>query len=347
MALDIPVPKIVPDVGPGGPIFDVYNALTKAALEKKKRELENQYYGPEKESEIGQRNALTEGYNIANKNAPTKNALANEEMRLKNQYNIQHNPLAIQKEQILLENLPASEKARISAQNSLANWRSSGGMQMGVPQKELLGLQRQLQIDNPNWDNTLANQAASAYLSGSQTMPDGSPLPPLSGLAQTQIAQIQKRNSTAAIQNQAANMDVLASDLNDIDISPVAKFAGPNGKIEYAQNAFNMARGQPVTQDFRDYVAFKDVTSQFAMDALRKGFGTSVVPGYVYATLGKASNPNSTWWYDPEQVLTEWNKTKEWINNNASRLKQKSKYGAASELQSGKENAPADPLGIR
>lgn len=347
MALDIPVPKIVPDVGPGGQIFDVYNRLTEAALKKKKQELENQYYGPEKESEIGQRKAVTEGQNIFNQYAPDKYKLSNEAAQQQNVFNQQMNPYKLEKERILLENLPASEKARIESQKSMANWRNSGGMQMGVPQKELLGLQRQLQIDNPNWDSTLANQAASAYLSGSQTMPDGSPLPKLSGIAQTQIAQIQKRNSTAAIQNQAANMDVLASDLNDIDIAPVAKFSGPNGKIEYAKNAFNMAQGNPVSQDFREYVAFKDVTSQFAMDALRKGFGTSVVPGYVYATLGKASNPNSTWWYDPDQVLLEWNKTKEWINNNASRLKQKSKYGAASELQSGKENAPADPLGIR
>lgn len=54
MAINIPVPKIVPDVGPGGPISDVYNRLTQSALEQRKRELENQYYG-----QTAQANALS------------------------------------------------------------------------------------------------------------------------------------------------------------------------------------------------------------------------------------------------------------------------------------------------
>lgn len=54
MAVDIPVPKIVPDVGPGGQIFDVLQRLKQAQQENKKRELENQYYG-----QTAQANALS------------------------------------------------------------------------------------------------------------------------------------------------------------------------------------------------------------------------------------------------------------------------------------------------
>jgi hypothetical protein len=50
MALNIPLPKIVPDVGPGGGAFDVYNRLREAALRNRRQELENQYYGPTAEA---------------------------------------------------------------------------------------------------------------------------------------------------------------------------------------------------------------------------------------------------------------------------------------------------------
>jgi hypothetical protein len=43
MALDIPLPKVVSDVGPGGGFFTNYNAITNASLENRKKELENKF----------------------------------------------------------------------------------------------------------------------------------------------------------------------------------------------------------------------------------------------------------------------------------------------------------------
>jgi hypothetical protein len=45
MAFDLPLPKVVRDAVPGGAAFETYNALTKAALDRRKKELENKYYG--------------------------------------------------------------------------------------------------------------------------------------------------------------------------------------------------------------------------------------------------------------------------------------------------------------
>lgn len=202
---------------------------------------------------------------------------------------------------------------------------------MGVGQKEIMGLQQQLMNEHPDWDSQTANQAASAYLSGDEILPDGSQLPKPSGIVQSTIAQIQKRNSTAQIQNQAANMQVLSEDLNSIDLTPLKAFAGPAGKIKYLTEAGNMAAGRPVSQEFRDYTSFQRVTSNFAMDALRKGFGTSVVPEYVYSTLGNASNPGNAWWSDPAQVERDWKATTDWINKNAKSYQRKATQGISAK----------------
>lgn len=330
------------------------NELKQLNLENTMKKLQNQYYAPNIESEINYRNALMQGQNIQNQYMPDKLRLANAFQQLQNQYygpNIQSEiqnrnaltqkyntmvPLEAQELSLKNQLYPQLTQAQIGAQNALSNFRLMGGAQMGVGQKEIMGLQRQLMVDHPDWDPVRANQAASAYLSGEQNLPNGEPLPELSGLGQTFIAQIQKRNSTAAVQNQAANMDVLASDVNDIDITPAMKFAGLKGKADYAKYAADMAMGRSVPQEFRDYVSFKNVTSNFAMDALRKGFGTSVVPDYVYATLGKASQPNSSWWFDPEQVSSQWGKTKEWINSNAEKYKKKATQGIGANISTKK-----------
>lgn len=300
------------------------NALAKASLDKRKQEIENQYmpdkmrlanensmlqnqyYGPNMESQIGERNALTNKYN-------TMTPLEAEKLRIENNFR----PQTIQSD---------------------INYKNMGGGRGGVDQKALGGLQNQILMDNPGIDPIRANQIASAALSGDETLPNGEPVPKLSGIAQDYVTKIHKRNSNAALQTQAANMDVLASDLNDIDITPVKAFAGIKGKLNYGKYAADMASGRPVPQEFRQYLAFKDVTSNFAMDSLRKGFGTSVVPGYVYATLGKASNPNSSWWYDPEQVETEWKATKEWISKNAKKYKTKAEHGATANISSSNNN---------
>jgi hypothetical protein len=71
----LPLPKVVPDVGPGGPLVTAMGGMN--ALQKKI--LENQYYGPNIESEMAQRNALTNRYN-------TLTPLEAQHYQLQNQY---------------------------------------------------------------------------------------------------------------------------------------------------------------------------------------------------------------------------------------------------------------------
>lgn len=252
--------------------------------------------------------------------------------------------LGLKKQEFELEKqkLPftiAHLKSQSRAEDALAEQRKNNpGGRGGVDIQNYNALLEQAKIDNPGVDNEKASQIVSAWLDGSPTLADGSPTPQMTGSAKQKLTNVQRRNSNAQVQNTAANMSVLATDVNDIDIAPVAHFAGLKGKLDIAGNIAKMASGQEVPQEFRDYVSFKNVTSNFAMDALRKGFGTSVVPEYVYATLGKASQPNSAWWFDPKQVYNDWNKTKEWINKNAKHYRTLARKGLISEENSEQDN---------
>ncbi len=378
MGEDLPLPE---DSGINDILFGdmaKINAMSTAELNKKAKEIENQYAGQKNQAEIDYKNALMRSQNIQNQYDPDRLRLANEnQMNVNKMYmpNMQSeinsrnaltrstnqktdNPLLggtgvgsneanlAQIERQFGKNSPQYAMAMQDYQQNAANekakasyYQMGGSRGAGVDQKALAGFSSQLAVDHPEWSPAQVNDAANSYLSGSDTFSTGEKLPPLQGQADQLKTIMEKKRSTAAIQNQSANMSVLASDLNGIDITPVAKFAGPAGKAEYAKNLTAMATGGPVSEDFRDYQAFKNVTSNFAMDALRKGFGTSVVPGYVYATLGKASNPAASWWNDPEQVNKEWNATKKWINDNAGKYKTLAIKGVGADI----ENPPAAP----
>jgi hypothetical protein len=250
----------------------------------------------------------------------------------------------------MMENRRAEEKAplerehlksQIAEQNALANWyknRPLTGMGGGVALKNTMAVGQQIMRENPGMSLDQANQIAGAYMMGSQTLPDGSPLPPMSDYTRQLVTNVNTKNAPAAVQNQAANMNVLAQDVNDIDITPIQKFAGLPGRLDAAKYRAMMTAGEPVPQEYRDYLSFQGVASQFAMDALRKGFGTSVVPEYVYATLGQASNPGSTWWHDPKQVAANWKRTTDWINSNAKRYTNIAQHGIGAESVGGKSS---------
>ncbi len=61
----------------GGQVASAYNSLTNQALNQRKQQLENQYYGPNIESQIANREALTQGQNIHNQYLPEELRLAN------------------------------------------------------------------------------------------------------------------------------------------------------------------------------------------------------------------------------------------------------------------------------
>ena len=209
----LPLPRVVPDVGPGGPLITAMGGMN--ALQKQM--LENQYYAPNIQSEINQRNALTQGQNITNQYLPDKLRLANALAGLQNQYyapNIQseinqrnaltskYNTMTpLEAEELRLKNqwYPQTTQAQIESQKAMANMRNMGGGRAGVGLQEFNAFKNQLANDNPNFTPEQLNQAASAYLEGSTELPNGEKLPPLSGYGQQIMAQILKRGTTSAL----------------------------------------------------------------------------------------------------------------------------------------------------
>jgi hypothetical protein len=80
--MGLPLPKVVADVGPGGGLVTAMNGMNALAHNMLKRK----YYAPDIESQINNRNALTEGQNITNQYLPDKLRLANAMAELHNQY---------------------------------------------------------------------------------------------------------------------------------------------------------------------------------------------------------------------------------------------------------------------
>jgi len=349
MAFSGVLPRTVYDVGPGGPLVtgaQGVNALIKSGLE-------NQYYGPNMQSQIEQRNALTQGQNIENQFSPERLAQANKMAAQQNQFyapniqseiasrqaqtnrlnqmtpqEVQQMQLGNQKQATLNKFLPQSEEARIAEEKAKSSYYQMGGGRTSADQKNYSALQNQIMMDNPGMDPVAANQAASALIAG-EPMPSNVKV---SGLTNDQVTKITGKNAPAALKNQAANIDILLSDLKGFDIDAFKNFAGPSGKAALMFAKARMATNpddpniDPVAR--RYFSGLNDVVAN--MDSMRKAYGTSVVPDYVYKTLGKLSNPNDDIWNDPKQVQMNWDSVMKRVQKNRDMLMEKVKHGVTA-----------------
>ena len=379
----LPLPKVIPDVGPGGGLVTAMrggNALAQDMLKTK-------YYAPNIQSQIDNRNALTNRYNtmtpleamkmqIENQYLPNHLQLANQLDQQKFEWNPinwqsensyrnsntnkinqmlpydlekarlgnQMAPLEIEQQRIKNQFLPQSEQARIAYQNM-------GGGRGSVAQKDLAAFERQLQMDNQiNPDESQEeytqriNDLSDAYGRGETTLPNGQKLPQLSWHAQQLQNSIMNRNIPVAAKNQLLSLDTLVHDMNNFDINAVADFAGPQGKIRLAQAKAKMVTNPDdpsIDPMARRYLsAMKQAIIN--MDQMRKSFGTSVVPDYVYETVGKLTNPNDSIWNDKTQVKQSYNDVLQTLSGNRDMLRSKYRQGinaSSEESNSGSKKA--------
>lgn len=329
MPLNIPLP----DVNKFGDFSDILQNLMQKKLQR---------------DQLAQTGEYQRG-NLANTAKQLEQqALANQQL---NQYRMGQLGLEQKTTPLKLDLL----RAQVDAQKALAQQRQGfGGLGSGlggVDIKNIMGLVKQTMIDNPGIDMNTANQIVSAQMSGSETLPNGSQVPQMSGIAQQMITNIQRRNAPAQIQNQAAQSDILLTDLKNYDIDAVKSFTGPQGKLKLMAAQAKMATNpnDPTIDPMaRRYIAsIRDTISN--MDQMRKAYGTSVVPDYVYKTIGRLANPNDSMWNDPKQVEMNFNKVLETIQRNRNELFEKVKRGVtASSKQENKaeKNENNDPLGI-
>jgi hypothetical protein len=286
----LPLPKVVADTGPGGGLVTAMqgmNALNKSSLE-------NQYYAPNMQSQIGYRNALMQGQNIENQYMPEKLKLANAFAGLQNQYyapNIQSEinnrnaltnkyntmtPLEARELEIKNQFGAQREQANINSQKAMANYRNMGGSGMGVGQKQIMGLQQQLVREHPDWSPEQANQAASAYIAGDNQLPDGTALPPISGIGQSYVDQIVKQGTTAQGLNQqrfAATTDAILDQGKDL-LPIVSQYAGTLGKAQGGLDAVQSSLGAN-SPSYQKYLFFTRTFVPYAAGEMMRALGVN------------------------------------------------------------------------
>ncbi len=228
--MPIPLPQVVADVGPGGPLVTSMSGIN--AL--RKQMLENKYYGPNMQSTIENRNALTQGQNIENQYMPEKLRLANAMAGLQNQYyapNIQSEinsrnaltnktntmlPLEAENQRNVNKYYGPKMESDMASAKALANLRSAGGAGMGTGAKEEMFFQSNVARDNPQLkDPNQVYEAANVLRNGGTVLSDGTPLNPMSPTSRSTLDRIIKGTSTSTLVTQGVQA-VQAE--NEIDV---------------------------------------------------------------------------------------------------------------------------------
>jgi hypothetical protein len=139
-----------------------------------------------------------------------------ESTQLSNDLMRQTNPLA-----------RAKEQAQIDQIKAMQNYYNQGGAKAGVGQKEQQYFQSLVGQDNPHLKGDPAKlyAAANALARGETTLPDGTPLNPLSPAAQQSLDRLAKGASTAALVNTGVKANQAEAEL-----SKLSELAGPSLK---------------------------------------------------------------------------------------------------------------------
>ncbi len=198
------------------------NALHKAALENRKKQLENQYYGPNIQSEIENRNALTNKTNVMT-------PLEANELNLKNQYyapNIQSEianrnaltskyntmtPLEAQELRVKNQFAPQREQADI-------NYRNMGMGRGGVGATQDFQYQLKVNADNPQiTDPIKQREAANVIENGGNRLSDGTIVNPPSSDTLRALDRAKKSTTTAALLTQQVRANQAEAEIPVVD----------------------------------------------------------------------------------------------------------------------------------
>lgn len=152
----------------------------------------------------------------------------------------------------------------------------------------------------------------------------------------------QKISQDPVLGRQALSAQEISNEINDIDTTPLEKFAGLGGRIkgyqEKAKGALSsLGFDVKPSKEWRDYNSYMSINKNAIMDAIRKALSTSVVPGYVAQTLQPMVDPSSPIWNDPEQVKQNISTLKQWIHPYAAGQTQAYSKGIPKSLEESKE----------
>lgn len=132
-------------------------------------------------------------------------------------------------------------------------------------------------------------------------------------VTQTENLLAKQVGSTAAQKALPPLLDITKT-INQIDFTPVAKFAGLHGKTYATIERAKAALGGNVSPDFEAYDNFVQSQGKLLADATRQALQTSVRSGYVKSMLMPLTN-TSVWYENPELAMNRFNFFRNWLND--------------------------------
>lgn len=345
----------LPPIYPGGDFLAsmaASNAVKQSSLENEAARLKNQYYAPNIQSEINQRNTLTKGYDIANQYAPERLRLANalsgqqlewnprnwqSENAFRNANTNKTNqmlPYEIENQKNINEWYARKAQSSIDANKALSDYRNMGGGSAGTGAKDLNDMSRTLKQEHPDWSNDQILDARNRYFDGESTFSDGTPLPPPSGGVRTLLGSSYKRRTDVAQRSAERYADTLETAIKSADknIKAAVKYSGLIGKGQGSSERLSSLLGGESSKDFQAFNNFVKVdVPTIAGEYMRElGVNASDEQKRMYKEV---VNP-VTWLNDPKTALSQWEYFKKIAKNVAGTIS-KDPYQRNSELRKG------------
>lgn len=341
---ELPLPKVVADVGPGGGIPSAINALN----DIQKKSLENKFYAPNIESQIGYRNSLKTGQDITNQYLPDQLKLANAFHQLQNQYYAPNIQSEISERNSLtnknnLENkwIDRLNEAKILSAKALASYRQSGGFGRGTGGKDIQDISNQIRVENPEWTPEQITDATNAYLEGRETFSDGTPLPPASGSINSLLESSFKRRTDVAQRNQERYADTVETAIKSAEPNAkiAAKYSGFLGGAEGTTEKLSAALGGSASKDYQAFNNFINVdVPTLAGEYMRQlGVNASDEQKKLYKNV---VNPIS-WVKNPETALAQWDYFKK-LAKDVGVTVSKSPFKRSNDLRKLNNNQPSN-----
>ncbi len=351
MAFNLPLSKVVPDVEAGGGLVTAMkgqNAL-------REMQLKNQYYGPNIESEINNRNALTQGQNIHNKYLPDEYRLANQtnqqkldwnpknwqsENAFRNSQTTKNNtmlPYDVQNQKNINDWYARKAQSSIDANKALADYRATGGGAVGTGGKDLNDMAKAIKAEHPDWTPEKILDARSRYFDGESTFSNGEELPTPTGSIKQLLKSNFKRTTDAGQRAQERFADTLETAIKSADknINSAVKYSGLIGKGQGSSDKLNSLLGGESSKDFKAFNNFVRVdVPTIAGEYMRQlGVNASDEQKRMYKEVVNPVN----WINDPKTALSQWKYFKQLAKNIAGTIS-KDAYQRNNELKKSTSN---------
>jgi hypothetical protein len=202
-----------------------------------------------------------------------------------------------------------------------------GMAQQGVPKEQL----QQEAASNPQSQNaTISSSPVTGAPSNFGYQPFPNSMQPTDQQVQEAMgatrAKLQKDIAPEKLQKGALDYQSLSNNLNNLDITPMMKYAGFKGQAQLPVEKFMMGMGLSKyapdlglhsAQDLRDYETTKTALAGILGEKTRQALQASVNPNFYKEVILPLSNPADKGWADPQLMAQKYSMFKNYMQHQA------------------------------